>query len=231
MSGTADRGGPPARRTVLLVEHDRGVLERLGEWLEEAGFQVMVCPGPTAPSYTCIGGEGGPCPLVRAADGVVLDPCLASDAVLTGTSAVELLSYYVSTGKPLVAFTGRDSDAAVRLFGDDGVVFVRWPPDRRELVETVRVLLERPRAGPPRAARRLQGDVTPRRSWPTRVRDRGPRQEEVVAHPHRHGHRRKPGALLGRDVGPPSSGTPGPGPSTSGPATMSGRPECEREDE
>jgi CheY-like chemotaxis protein len=81
-------------RSVLLVEHDREQRERIGAWLEGAGFDVYVCPGPSAPTYTCIASEGHPCPLVHAADLVLLDLWLASESALMGTSVSELLSYY-----------------------------------------------------------------------------------------------------------------------------------------
>src|SRR2546428_13995060 len=41
-------------RNVLIVEQSRDVRDRIGGWLEGAGFQVMACPGPTAPDYSCV---------------------------------------------------------------------------------------------------------------------------------------------------------------------------------
>lgn len=42
-----------ARRTVLVVEADPAERERFGSWLEGSGFDVLACPGPTEPDYTC----------------------------------------------------------------------------------------------------------------------------------------------------------------------------------
>src|SRR5712691_7819822 len=78
------------RASVLLVERSRDVRDRIGGWLEEAGYDVLNCPGPTAPDYRCVAGRGGSCPFVHGADAVVLDLLLDSDAVLEGTSAVDL---------------------------------------------------------------------------------------------------------------------------------------------
>ena len=39
----------------LVVEADRAERERFGTWLERSGFEVLMCPGPTEPDYTCVG--------------------------------------------------------------------------------------------------------------------------------------------------------------------------------
>jgi hypothetical protein len=59
--------------TVLLVVADRDEREAFGSGLEAAGFEVLSCPGPTEPDYTCVGAREGVCPLVRDADAIVLD--------------------------------------------------------------------------------------------------------------------------------------------------------------
>jgi pimeloyl-ACP methyl ester carboxylesterase len=41
--------------TVLLVEADADERGLFGTWLEEEGFGLLTCPGPTEPDYTCIG--------------------------------------------------------------------------------------------------------------------------------------------------------------------------------
>jgi hypothetical protein len=87
---------------VLLVEADEGERERLGSALEEAGYEVIACPGPTAPDYRCIGGQEGRCPLLERADAVVLDPWLASDEVWMGTSSEQLLEMYTASGRTVV---------------------------------------------------------------------------------------------------------------------------------
>jgi hypothetical protein len=54
------QGGDVAKRgPVLLVERDSEERDLIGGWLENAGYDVLACPGPSAPDYTCIGGDGG----------------------------------------------------------------------------------------------------------------------------------------------------------------------------
>jgi CheY-like chemotaxis protein len=130
--------------SVLLVEHDPELRYRIGAWLESADIQVYQCPGPSAPTYNCIASSGKPCPLVHAADLVLLDLWLASESALMGTSASQLLSYYVATGKPVVVVDhGHDE---LRSFRDEVSAVLEYPPERRELVETVEVLLSHSRA-------------------------------------------------------------------------------------
>jgi CheY-like chemotaxis protein len=125
--------------SVLLVEHDPDLRYQIGAWLESAGVEVYQCPGPSAPTYNCIASSGQPCPLVPAADLVLLDLWLASESVSMGTSASELLSYYVSTGKPVV-IVGHGHDE-LRSFRDEVAAVLEYPPERRDLIETVNVLL------------------------------------------------------------------------------------------
>src|SRR5204863_1565532 len=82
------------RKTVLIVDEDGPDRDRMGRWFERAGYEVLACPGPTTPDLTCLGGRGGPCPLVEGADLVVLDLWLQSDTLADGTSSLELLMYY-----------------------------------------------------------------------------------------------------------------------------------------
>jgi hypothetical protein len=44
---------------VLLVEQDLEERDLIGGWLENDGYHVLACQGPSGPDYTCIGGEGG----------------------------------------------------------------------------------------------------------------------------------------------------------------------------
>jgi CheY-like chemotaxis protein len=127
---------PPRKPIVLVVTEDRGPSEVISAWLREDGLDVVACPGPQAPSYVCAGGRGEPCPLAADADVVVLDLWLASDTMLTGTPALQLLSYYTSLGKPVVGLE-RPGDPAAS-FVDGGVELVRWPPERRSLLRAVR---------------------------------------------------------------------------------------------
>ena len=92
----------PDEGTVLLVESDEWRRERLGQALESAGYDVIPCPGPTAPDYRCIGGREGYCPLAERADVVVLDPWLAGDELGVGTSADDLVELYSQRGRTVI---------------------------------------------------------------------------------------------------------------------------------
>jgi DNA-binding response OmpR family regulator len=126
-------------RTVLLVEADPELRDRIGEWLERSSFEVLLCPGPSAPSYTCVVSTGRPCVLAKAADVVLLDLWLGSDSVLSGTTASELLASYVSSDSPVVVIDpGHDE---LLTFMDEIAARVEWPPERHDVVESVRVAI------------------------------------------------------------------------------------------
>jgi len=126
-------------KTVLVVERDPKDRERLGAWLEGAGYDVLACPGPSAPEYTCLGSLRGVCPLASGADAIVLDCWLAGDSALAGVSGLELLDFYLGTGKPVLAL--RHGAEATLAFLAEDLAVVDWPADRHELVETVRALI------------------------------------------------------------------------------------------
>jgi CheY-like chemotaxis protein len=69
------------RPAVLIVDRDSDTRDRVGRWVEDAGLDVVACPGPTAPEFTCIGSGDGHCPPAQEADLIVLDLWLESDAV------------------------------------------------------------------------------------------------------------------------------------------------------
>jgi hypothetical protein len=75
---------------VLIVDRDVDTRDRLEGWLEDVGFGVVVCAGPSAPEFTCVGSREGRCPLAQDADLVVLDLWLESDAAMMGTRAASL---------------------------------------------------------------------------------------------------------------------------------------------
>jgi DNA-binding response OmpR family regulator len=135
--------------SVLLVEADAQLRDRIGEWLEHSGFEVFLCPGPSAPSYTCLASRARPCALVKATDIVVLDLWLASDSVMLGTTATELLAHYLSNDRPVVVIDpGHDE---LLSFMDEIAARVEWPPERRDLVESVRVAIQGKRESEPLA--------------------------------------------------------------------------------
>jgi hypothetical protein len=92
----------PSAGTVLVVESEHEDRERLGRALEDEGYEVLSCPGPMEPDYTCIGGREGYCPLVERAEVVVLDPRLAGDEYGLGTSADVLVELYANRGRTVV---------------------------------------------------------------------------------------------------------------------------------
>lgn len=125
----------PENGTVLVVEHDRGQLDRLGRALEDAGFDVIPCPGPTAPEYRCIGDRESYCPLVEQADVVVLDPWLAGDELGVGTTADALIGLYGDRGRTVVLL---GSEGWLDPFSAGHVVRLGDRPDRHEVVAAVR---------------------------------------------------------------------------------------------
>jgi hypothetical protein len=127
---------------VLVVEADAAERGRFGAWLEEAGFDVLVCPGPIEPDYTCLGSRGGTCPLAAEAGVVVLDMSLESEGVVMGTPAEELLGMYLVSGHRVVVLgshPGEDLPGQLKR--------LRRHPQRPELIEAVRTLAEAPVPG------------------------------------------------------------------------------------
>src|SRR5512132_438528 len=94
-------------RNVLLVESDPVERERLAATLEGNGFEVVLCPGPTAPDYTCVGARVGRCPLATGGCVVVMDMHQDGAAADSGTSAEELLNFYLQTQHPVVTLSAR----------------------------------------------------------------------------------------------------------------------------
>lgn len=127
----------PQEGTVLLVESDEGERERLGKALEGAGYQVIACPGPTAPDYTCIGGREGYCPLLERADVVVFDPWLAGDEIGVGTSSDELLALYAGSGRTVVAIDAAPLDPVA-----GNMIRLDRHPEAQAVVAAVRVAPE-----------------------------------------------------------------------------------------
>jgi CheY-like chemotaxis protein len=115
-------------KTVLVVASDAEDRDRYGEWLEDEGFEVLTCPGPRRPDYTCVGAKTGACPLANGADLVILDSTLPGDDLGEGTSASELITLYTSLGKPVVGISTLRRDVTAPAD------WLRWPPSRKELV-------------------------------------------------------------------------------------------------
>lgn len=129
----------PDEGTVLLVEADEGERERLGKALEDGGYQVIACPGPTAPDYRCIGGREGYCPLLERADVVVLDSWLTGDELGVGTSSDELLDLYTGAGRPVVVL---GSGGWRQPFAEGRVIYLDDRPGASETVAAIRTAPE-----------------------------------------------------------------------------------------
>lgn len=130
----AEREAP----TVLLVEADADERDRFGSWLEEEGFDVIACTGPTEPDYTCVGARAGACPLAEAASVVVLDMSTKSEGVMQGTAAEELLGLYLLAGARVVALASHPGE---EIRGH--LVRMRRHPGREDLLGAVRSLRDR----------------------------------------------------------------------------------------
>jgi hypothetical protein len=133
----------------LVVAYDSKLREIVGDWLEVEGFQVTQCPGPGGPDYQCVGTEQGRCPLAEEATVVVLDLWLETDADHTGAPSTDLLAYYRSAGRPIVALDhGR---VGIKVLHDQNVALLEWPPDRGQLIAAVGLLMSSaPHRRPPR---------------------------------------------------------------------------------
>ena len=63
--------------------------------------------------------------------------------VLSGTSSTELLSYYLSSGKPVLALSAKsDHTGLFNLFLEEPLFLMESPPEERELCETVGALIK-----------------------------------------------------------------------------------------
>ena len=124
-------------QTILVVESDNDMRRRMAGWLEDEGYNdVMFCPGPGGPEYTCIGSGGAACPLSNAADVVVINLQLRSDEAMKGTPGWQLMLNYYEQGKKIVALNGHED--AVHPYSDEWVRVVSRPVDRAEFVAAVR---------------------------------------------------------------------------------------------
>ena len=120
-------------RNVLVVGSDPVERERLGAALEEDGFEVMLCSGPTKPDYTCLGARLGRCPLATDGCVVVLDMDLDSDVVVEGTSAEGLIGFYLEANHRVVSLSSWPMGPE-----DDHLIQLRRHPDTDVLLTAVR---------------------------------------------------------------------------------------------
>jgi len=142
-------GGEGRQPVALVVAFDRRIGARTAKLLEGMGFDVLWCPGPSGPDYTCIAVRRAHCPLAETADVIVLDLWLESDARTEGARSLDLLQYYRSTGAPVIAL---DHGAEwPRFFPEHQVTVLAWPPDPVQLRDTALSSLPPEAPGVPQA--------------------------------------------------------------------------------
>jgi hypothetical protein len=112
-----------APRRVLVVIADEHAREELGRDLEAGGDEVLACPGPQVPDYTCVGTRRGTCPLADGTDAVVLDTRVCGDDAFEGATGWQLGTLYRDMGLPVVAIV--DGSAATTQLRAHGAVTIR----------------------------------------------------------------------------------------------------------
>lgn len=122
---------------VLVVAYVPEERDRLGAWLEEASYEVLVCPGPLGPGG-CLEIRGQPCPLRKAADVVVLDLELKGDLTADTAPGWVLFDTYVELGSNVVALVdpGYPTDRM-----EASAVFLRRPVSSGDLIAAVRLAM------------------------------------------------------------------------------------------
>jgi hypothetical protein len=120
-------------RNVLVVAPDPVERERIAAALEGDGFQTLHCSGPSGPDYTCVGARSGRCPLASDDSVVVLDMDLDSNGVVSGTSAEDLLGFYLEGGHRVVTLNARPTHGN----DDDRVLSLRRHPETDVLLAAV----------------------------------------------------------------------------------------------
>jgi hypothetical protein len=123
--------GEERQPVALVVAFDSRIGARTTQLLERTGFEVLWCPGPGRPDFTCIGVLTDRCPLAHTADLIVLDLWLEGDVAAQGAGSIDLLEYYRSTETPIIALDHGAERA--RSFPDQQVTVLAWPPDPAQL--------------------------------------------------------------------------------------------------
>lgn len=119
------------KATVLLVAPGSADRDRIGGWLEDAGYEVLMCPGP-GEECDCVGLQGKRCSLAFGADIVVLDMGPGDDPSGPVLPGWRLLDLYSRWQLPLVAVVPWGV-----LVTEDPVIPVERPAAREELLGAV----------------------------------------------------------------------------------------------
>jgi len=121
---------------ILVVEPEPAEALIMSAWLEQEGYNdVMFCPGPGQPDYTCLAEQGVDCPLSRPADVVVVDLRQRSDDAITGTPGWQLMLYYFEQGKNIVAISGHGDPVSPQP--DEHIRIVERPISRNGFLDAV----------------------------------------------------------------------------------------------
>jgi hypothetical protein len=123
----------------LVVSSDTGLREQIAAWVDEAGYDVMVCPGPHLPGHSCIGLRGEPCPLDAAADLTVLDLHPVGSGLIDQTGRTALVEFYQVGGRPVLVLA--DELSSEPQAETSGAAFLERTADRGPLLASVRELL------------------------------------------------------------------------------------------
>jgi hypothetical protein len=106
-------------KLILLVESVAADRRRVGQWLEDAGYNLMDCPGPQRADFSCLGVRGRRCALVEIADLAILDSRVLHRASSDDRAATRLVHYYLTSGKPVLVLT--DPSTSPLTFENDRI--------------------------------------------------------------------------------------------------------------
>lgn len=132
------------RPAVLVVSDDLGLSDQVGAWLEEAGLDVLLCPGPGTGG--CVGLSGSRCALERAADAVVLDLHPSGDSFVDVSRRNELARYYSICGKQVLVLT--DDIGQPEQLGAIGAATLGRFADRQQVTVALQELTTERRQAP-----------------------------------------------------------------------------------
>ena len=132
------RSRAEAAPAVLVVSSDAGLREQVSAWVEEAGYQVVVCPGPRA-GNSCIGMLGERCSLEVLADLTVLDLHPEGMSLGDRSGRAELVQIYRAGGRPVLVLA--DERMGEQQPETAGAAFLERSADRGALLSSVRELL------------------------------------------------------------------------------------------
>lgn len=125
--------------SVLVVSGDAGLREQVAAWVDEAGYNVIMCPGPHPPGYSCIGLRGEGCPLEAAAALTVLDLHPVGPDLGDETGRAALVELYQAGGRPVLILA--DEQMIDPQPGTAGAAFLERTADRGALLASVQELL------------------------------------------------------------------------------------------